>query len=233
MKNNIIALILCIFITLPTLAQEEKKEYDFWGHKKSLRIGYTFHTLENSYGGKQEPDMAFNMARVHTFYLHKKAIANRLKFGIDLGFSVNYAKYGDDIDEIDYTGPTGFIGTESDYYEEDDEMIKIGIHQLDMGLKIGPSLTYNPVGNLRLVAYFHVTPSYSAMLNDGDISSSFVPFFDTGMEISYRWFGLGAEITKGVGKYKSIVPESSESEIELPKNEYGTNSVRVYLAFRF
>lgn len=238
MKNRFIAILLCMCVASCAFAQS--KEYDFWKHKKTLKLGYSIQSMENEFGGKQDAKMAFDLSQVKTIFLHKKAIAGKVKFGIDWGFNVEYA-YFDAEDGLDgYTGVTGYTGTGNSYYEPEDEAEGLnikGIHQLDYGLKVGPSITYNPVGNLRLCAYFHCTPSLSMQILNGDYGYGFVPFFDTGLEISYRWIGLGAEIRKGVGKYNSIAELMDEGEDEdyhfdFPKSKYGTSALRFYLVFR-
>lgn len=125
-------------------------------------------------------------------------------------------------------------------------LTNIGANQLDLGIKIGPSVTINPVGDLRLMVYYHVTPSIS-LCNSGliDVAYSFVPFFEYGLEVTYRAFGVGVEMNEGVGYYKSLMP-LIESLMSSDEEEGAVNSkvavlgmpqaskaLRLYVALRF
>ncbi len=130
---------------------------------------------------------------------------------------------------------------------DEDDIPEFGIHQIDFGIAIGPSITVRPFGDWRLNAYFHVTPSASVFINDDEVSTSFVPFLDYGIEASWRWIGVGVEMRQGQGKYKdmtskiveNIIPDNVTSNIpggileSDEKIKLKTKAVRVYLSIRF
>lgn len=205
---------------LTETAKNEKKDNSIWGRKKFLTIGYVKQSLAPTYGDKLKSNIGFSMASGRTIYLHKKPLWGRLKFGLDLGIDINYAKYEDYEDQ------------ENDYndYQEDEALIS-GMHQCDIGALIGANATVNPVGDMRVSAYFRFIPSYSMLVLDGGINGSYVSFFTYGGEISWKVIGIGVEGRFGNGKYSSIMAESED--MESIKEKYTTSSLRAYITFRF
>lgn len=203
--------------------ETEKKEKDNsvwgWGSKKFLSIGYVSQSLSPNYGDDLKGSFGVSLVSGRTIYLHKKPLWNRVKFALDLGCDINYTKYKDYEDEY------------NDYYE-DEEMPSLisGMHQCDIGFVIGPSITYNPVGDLRVSAYFRFIPSYSMLIIDDEVNSSYVSFFTYGGEVSWKAIGIGVEGRFGNGKYSTIISDDNVSDI---KQKYSTTSLRAYLCFRF
>lgn len=253
---------ICLFsvlvacISTKGLAQDElsNKGYKFWKHKKTTQIHYSTHTILNSTGGEENAVWSFGLVRFRNIYLHKKPIAHRIKFGMDFGFGMHVSHFKSGNEEngygvpSHYEGSLGYIGDLSFVESEDESMglTNIGANQLDLGIKIGPSVTINPVGDLRLMVYYHVTPSIS-LCNSGlmDVAYSFVPFFEYGLEVTYRAFGVGVEMNEGVGYYKSLMP-LIESLMSSDEEEGAVNSkvavlgmpqaskaLRLYVALRF
>ena len=58
-----------------------------------------------------------------------------------------------------------------------DETIDIGNHRLEYGMQVGPSITINPVHELKISLYFRLTPSYSMMYLDDSFNSNFALFY--------------------------------------------------------
>ncbi len=229
------------FTMLFATSVSAQSSYNFWKHKSPYRLGYTFQTLEYENGVELEQKMGFNFSKNWSIYLHKKPIADRIKFAIDLGTSANYVKY-----ETNDAWEEAF----KDDYEDmigEGNIPEFGIHQIDLGIAIGPSITVRPFGDWRLNAYFHVTPSASVFINDDEVSTSFVPFLDYGIEASWRWIGVGVEMRQGKGKYKDmtskivedIIPDDVTNNIpdglleSDEKIKLKTKAVRVYLSIRF
>ena len=205
---------------LTETAKNEKKDNSVWGRKKFFTIGYVKQSLAPTYGDKLKSDIGFSMTSGRTIYLHKKPLWGKLKFGLDLGVDINYAKYKDYGDaENDY----------GSYYE--DEALISGMHQLDVGALIGAVATVNPVSDMRVSAFFRFVPSYSMLVLDGDVNGSYVSFFTYGGEISWKVIGIGVEGRFGKGKYSSIMAESEG--MEDIKEKYSTSSLRAYITFRF
>mgnify|MGYP000535551459 CR=1 FL=1 len=77
-----------------------------------------------------------------------------IKFGIDATwFELSYAKYSEpDVfaEGGSYTRAyNDYSSGYEDYYEED---FDLGIHQIDASMHVGPSVTVNPVGDLKVAA---------------------------------------------------------------------------------
>lgn len=202
-----------------TETEKKEKDHSVWGHKKFLSIGYVNQTLSPNYGDDLKGSFGVSLVSGRTIYLHKKPLWNRVKFAIDLGCDINYTKYKDYDEE--YNG----------YYEDEETPSLIsGMHQCDIGFVIGPSITVNPVGDLRVSAYFRFVPSYSMLIIDDEVNGSYVSFFTYGGEVSWKAIGIGVEGRFGNGKYGAIMSDDDVSDI---KQKYSTTSFRAYLCFRF
>ena len=183
--------------------EKEKKDKSVWGRKKFLTIGYVSQSLSPKYGNDLEGSFGVSLTSGRTIYLHKKPI-----WGKDFGEDYN------------------------NYYEDEDSPALLsGMHQCDLGALLGASATVNPVGDLRVSAYFRFVPTYSMLIIDEDISGSYVSFFTYGGEVTWKAIGIGIEGRSGSGKYGSII--SNDESGEDIKEKFSTSSLRVYLSFRF
>lgn len=169
-------------------------------------------------------------------YLHKKPIANILKFAIDFGSEINYAQYKDLIGDYNYSDNDFGYTDESDNnydlgYEDEEEDMDLGLHHIDVGLHIGPSISINPVSHLKILAYFRFVPSYSMLILSEEFYQGFTPIFSYGGEISYKFIGIGIEGRTGSAKYKDMIAEYEGTDAL--KIKYKTSAMRVYISFRF
>lgn len=184
---------------------------------------------------KWKSDFGLQFSLGKTFYLHRKAIGNVLKFGLDWSFiDVNYAKYSAP-DVLDNESIPSYI----DNPEKDD------FHQVDMGMHFGPSITINPVGYLKLSGWWHYAPTASIMIHgDNKQSTSFTSFFTVGGAISWKALSVGIEGRWGTAKFKDFELDSmvkhgylvlsDPSKTEIPeKTKLKTKSTRLFLSFRF
>lgn len=200
--------------------EKQKKDKSVWGRKKFLSIGYVNQKLSPKYGNNIEGDFGISLISARTIFLHKKPLWKVLKFGIDYGFDINYVKYKDYEEEY------------NNYYDDEDtpEFIS-GMHQCDLGFLIGANATVNPVGDLRVSAYFRFIPTYSMLIFDGDINSSYVSFFTYGGEIAWKTIGIGVEGRFGSGKYGSIISDYEYDDNI--KETFKTTSLRAYICLHF
>ena len=173
-----------------------------------------------------------NMGRV--FYLHKKPLLNLMKFGIDASFiGINYANFNNEDIIPGYAGLLGDLNdmASSDYSDYEDEDINIGSHLVDVYLKVGPSLTINPVDKLKVHLYFHYVPTYSMLLLDSNFSHTYESCFDYGASISYKAIGLGIEYRWGHTKHNNAAL-LEYSDIN-DKTKINTGALSFYISFRY
>ncbi len=219
--------------------------------KKYFKIGFMKQTLTHRDISDLEwkSDFGISLAMGKTFYLHKKPLLGLLKFGLDFTyFDLSYAKYKEPEawaaadDYYDY-----YEDYYDYYYDDEDEDLDLGCHQVEMGIGIGPSVTINPVSHLKVNAYFHFLPSASLLILNDELSAKFVPNFSLGGAVSYKVISLGVEYRWGKAKYNSFSAEEDEWDdwddydedydfddvITNSKNRMKTHSVRFYVAFRF
>ena len=119
-----------------------------------------------------------------------------LKFGLDWSWvDLNYSKYTISESEEPGSGSVGDIM---------DETIDIGNHQLEYGMQVGPSITINPVHELKISLYFQLTPSYSMMYLDDSFNSNFALFYSFGGSVAWKVISVGVEGRWGQDKYNGF-----------------------------
>lgn len=218
--------------------EEDKRNEEIWkNRKKYFNIGYVNQTLthEEIQGLEWKSDYGFSLSFGRTYYLHKKPLFKMLKFGLDLTIP--------DITYVKYSSPT-FFQEEQTGNNEDEDIVDLGMHQIDLGIHIGPSITLNPIDHLKISTYFHFAPSASVVILDDEVNTQYVSFLTFGGAIAYKAISLGIEGRWGSANYKSLSvsdeKDYTEEEYEdvdnifsSDKNKLKTKSVRFYLSFRF
>lgn len=213
--------------------EDEQAYKKIWGRRKYWNIGYGWGTLNNvDFGEKYDSEMGFSLSRGRVIYVHKKPVAGMLKFGIDLGLDVSYSKYKEK-DRGAY---------DRSLYVDDEEDESLGLHSIDVGLAVGPSVTINPVSKLKVKAFFHVVPSYSMLIVEDDAHHSYKTAFTYGGEVTWSRVGIGIEGYTGTAKYKSVMDETmdnlddsySEWDDYIPKGKtkFRTSGFRLYLTIK-
>lgn len=208
--------------------------------KKFFSIGYMNQTLTHKdiAGLKWKSSFGISMATGRTYYLHKKPLFNMLKFGLDATwFDISYAKYSQ---------PEGWEEPNiPEYSDEDDDDMDLGMHQVEMGMHVGPSITINPVDFLKVSGYFHFVPSASIVILNDEANVSYVSNFAVGGSISYKAISIGIEHRWGAAKYSSFSVDDDEYDTDMDdgydiddvlikdKNRMKTKSLRFFLTLRF
>lgn len=222
-----------------TAAASTRYEQVWQKRKKYLNIGYMtggdLKPAQSDYYGRDSKfGVSLNWGR--TYYLHKKPLLGLMKFGIDATFlSLNYNKLGDDVQTL----PEGTFGEWADFVGQgsgssdsgEDDDLDIGSHKIDAGLQVGPSLTVNPVGQLKVSAYFRYCPTYSMLVLNDTFTGRYVSMFDYGVSVAYRAISVGVEHRFGRGKYKCpsfFMVADSQGRAELE-----TSATHFYIGFRF
>ena len=164
-----------------TMAEYLDLQRKSWkGRSKYLYLSWGIQALEGG-GTGMDGDFGVALAKGRTYYLHKYPIAKTMKFGLDWNqLDANYAKYPD--------LPPCIIQA-----AEGAGLPDLSIHQVEAGMGIGPSFTYSPTWQFKACMYFHVTPSYSMMFQDGDFHGNYATFYNLGLTLSYKVISLGAE----------------------------------------
>ena len=215
---------------------------------KYFNIGYiTNKTLTDKVDAEAEwkSDFGVSLTFGKTYYLHKKPLLNMIKFGIDATwFELSYAKYSEpDVfaEGGSYTRAyNDYSSGYEDYYEED---FDLGIHQIDASMHVGPSVTVNPVGDLKVAAYFHYVPTYSMVVIDDSFGHGYVSNFAFGASVAYKAISVGIEhrwAKKATYNGLSFDEEGMdydapdfEDVIESDKWKMKSKSFRVFLSFRY
>ncbi|HIW64635.1 MAG TPA: hypothetical protein H9879_00150 [Candidatus Alistipes intestinipullorum] len=216
-----------------TLEQADKDQAIWKDRAKYFNIGYVNQKLlDKSYGGEIKSDLGVSLSNGKTYYLHKKPLAKMIKFGIDFSWlDINYAKYTlESIDEGSF------------------EVYSTPMHQAEIGMQVGPSVTINPIHHLKVGGYFRVTPSYSMLYMDDTFHHHYVTFCNAGCTVAWKIVSLGVEWRWGTAKYDGLTFDESAFEgegdedpsfgdvmdqLSAPERKFKTSSVRFYIGFRF
>lgn len=196
--------------------QKKEKDHSVWSRKRFTAIGYATQTLTPAYGNELKSDFGVTLTSGRAVYLHKKPLFGKLKFAFNWGSDISYTKYKNYKEEYNYSAA------------DEMEIQDYGLHQCDIGILVGPSITFNPVGHLMISGYFRFVPSYSMLILNDDINSNYASFFTYGGEISWKAIGIGVEGRQGSAKYSSLMSEGDDI-----KMKYTTHSLRAYISLHF
>lgn len=142
-----------------------------------------------------------------TYFLHKSAIRNILKFGIDATWvDLNYSNYN--------FHHKSYWGTEKYQY-----------HQIEYSMHVGISLHAMPVRKMLVKGYFHYVPTFSSLYVDNTLYGNYASLFCAGGSISYNIIGLGLETRFGNCSYKDLKNFSTSF-----KKSY--SGIRTYITIR-
>lgn len=207
---------------------------------KYFNIGYVKQTLtDKTFGGDITSDFGVSLSNGKTYYLHKKPIAGMIKFGLDWTWlDINYAK-----------------STLWTLDEESGSLSKSAMHQAEIGMQFGASVTVNPVHHLKVSGYFRVTPSYSGLYMNEAFHHHYVTMLNAGCAVAWKVISVGVEWRWGSANYNGLsfadvdednvsVDESEDpswddvvgdifGQMSTGKRKLKTSSMRFYVSFRF
>jgi len=158
----------------------------------------------------------------HTYYLHKEPVAGVFRFGIDATwFDINYNNFK--FDYIDY---------------KDRDKTKY-LHQGEVSMHVGPSVTCTPVDRLNIKAYFRYAPSFACIYNTKSekFSCNYASMFVGGAAVNYGVIGLGIEARFGSSKQNeyNFVNVNSDYSHEHDTNKVSTtvSGFRAFISINF
>lgn len=110
-------------------------------------------------------------------------------------------------------------------------------------MSVGPSVTINPVDELKANIYFRVTPSMSMLYAAEEFSTSYGTFFSFGGSVAWKAISLGLEGRWGNVKYDSMFDlgelddladgDGYSSSGDEPSAKWKVGSMRFYVSLRF
>lgn len=207
------------------LRHQKNEELDrkIWKNRsKYFNLGYVKQSLVfKDFGDeKLKNDFGVSISWGKTYYLHKKPLLGMLKFGLDWSWvDLNYSKYTISEPEEPGSGSVGDIM---------DETIDIGNHQLEYGMQVGPSITINPVHELKISLYFRLTPSYSMMYLDDSFNSNFALFYSFGGSVAWKVISVGGR-SLGPGQIQWILTRRCRPGGHLIDQNETKNQLRPFL----
>ena len=217
---------------LEEIEKKEKKDA-IWKHRRAWTFAYTNSTLtqpDDESWGELKSKFGVGMTFSNTYFLHKPAILGMIKIGIDAKWlDINYVQYEKE--------PFSKVG------ENGSEIVELERKKAEIGMGLGPSVTVAPLSwmpnalrYLRATAYYHFTPSVSAMYLDDESSVAFNMIMNVGAKVTYRRLSVGIEHRWGTAKYDRILPDEYFEETgkdSSDKTKYKTKSIRAYISLNF
>lgn len=211
----------------------QKRMNEVWKRYSGyLNLSYALQSLKSDHVDLKS-DLAFAMTIGKTYSLHKKPIAGIMKFGLDWSYiDISFAKYPD------------FMTSGNTPTLPEIGLVNLGIMQIEAGMGVGPSLTFNPAEQLKMCLYFHVTPSYSMMMQNHELYHHYATFFSVGLSISYKVISIGVENRWcGATNYGEVAMRRLNDIYDVngnfqdPFESFGvkmkTTALRLYAGFRF
>lgn len=240
---------------------EQEQLYEkVWKRKKYWKLGIGAPNIERTDGQPMtwDSEFSFFIQRGRTIYFHSKPLWGMVKIGLDYGFmDLSYTKLklktggpltsatstqettsmadpDDGFAPIVSDEPSGSLGSFLD--------IDLGMHKIDYGLHVGPSVSVNPWNHLIVTAYFHVMPTASVIVENDAFSFAGGCAMSAGVSVSYKALSVGVEGVWSNLKYKqaSFDDDDEDGDSEESENLFQTKSFklkqkgpRFYIAFRF
>ena len=172
MKKTLLV-IMAVLCGLTAMAQSENAIKV--RRPKYTTLGYVLQQNVTLASGEViKPEFGAMINRGRTFYLHKKPIANFLNIGIDATWiDVNYAMYK----------PTTITDAT--------------LHQAELAMQVGPSLTFTPVKRLQVHLYGRYAPTFAMRYDSDQFGGNYASIFVAGGNLSFGFFGVGAEYRWG------------------------------------
>lgn len=226
-----------------------------WKKSRPLIIGIGNQAmLDKTNGVKYKKSFSIGVSFRRTYFLHDKAIANMMKFGLDVSFfDLTYARYakgkGSSLGNVlgNVTEETA-DGVGNDFLNS----INIGKHSITLGVAVGPSLKIVPfyhlnkkaLDKLKVTLYGHYVPSFCgvAMMGDGNksFSGGYMGMWRYGINLSFSRIGIGVEHYKGKSKLHNFSSNDEEDDdgnsfpnFTNDKVKYTFSGTRFYIGFRF
>ena len=247
-KGNISAEIPAYAPATKSDNKETKAKKGPWDRKKYINLGYIKQSLSPEFGNAFESKFGASFSSGRNIYLHKKPIANILKFAIDFGSEVNYAQYKDLIGDYDYSD------NDFGYTDESDNNYDLGYEdeeEDDFDDELNKSEPYHTSENTAQNDFFNKTaellkepeitePDEEILMADGEVivdeeiedseksSDEFVtPFESSNQEVETEQIVLPApEIDERIEEdLQSVVTEKAIDEQE---NDNGLNTQTPY-----
>lgn len=207
-------LTLCLLaISSISFAQDMGKTY--------INLNYSGANIKQKHTAKISNNFGAGFTVGHTYYLHKEPVGDIFRFGLDATWcDINYNNFS------------------YDYIERGDANRKTEetLHEGEIGMHIGPSVTITPTDKLDIRAYFRYAPS-CAVLYDSvaeEVSFNYASMFVGGVSINYGVVGVGIETRFGSSKLNEyLFEDSGRGDSKTDKISTKLSGFRAYLSFRF
>ena len=165
-----------------TLETEDLNQAIWKDRAKYFNIGYVNQTMtDKTFGGELKSDFGVSLSNGKTYYLHKKPLL------------------GDDQGSV-WTS-RGWISTMRNprWRATTARLARTDVHQAEIGMQVGPSVTINPVHHLKVGGYFRVTPSYSMLYMDDTFHHHYVTMLNAGCMVCLEGDFAGSRVALGLG----------------------------------
>ena len=170
---------------------------DIWKYNKKIMLGFSTGTIDQKvrFGGKLSSRWGLSLYSGRNIFLHRKAIGNFLRFGLNVNMNLNYINFAKGKGSLN-----DFIsGSPAQDKDEDSDIgVNLGRHFLSAGVAVGPTASFAPfymsanknLAVLRFRPYFNVVPSYAGYIvsedDDLELHNAFALWCAAGIEIQWN-----------------------------------------------
>lgn len=173
---------------------------------KFTNVGFVYSHLRQGDYPKLHSDFGASLFKGRTYYMHRP-IAGMMRFGIDAVWS--------DLSYVNYK-------VNEHYPQEwgEEEVNRFNIHEVGIGMQVGPSVTVNLCKRLQMSAYFRYNPTLQCFYAD-EFTAGFGNMFTGGFSLNYGVVGLGIETRFGKSKTKRLFNFGSGGDDDDDNEDYG------------
>jgi hypothetical protein len=175
----------------------EKKPYtpDYTPPNGYINLAWATQKIQYPGEDATKTNEGFSLEFGNTFFFNGRrpvhTAAGDIRFGLDWSYlDLTYATY--------------------DKLQDNPDLKVEKSHFANIGMQIGPSVTYTPIRKLNIKLYGHYAPSYAAFtLNGFDaVTHGYAGYVTGGLQVSYMFLTLGVEMRSATAQLATINEDS-------------------------
>lgn len=207
--KRLVSILVAVFLAFSTLMHAQDNE-NLKINSKYINFAFSASSMKQGGNKSVKSKGGASITLGNTYFIKPISIGNVLRFGIDASWiDLNY-----------------------DYFKvERDHSASMVYDQIEVAVQVGPSLTLTPTDLIRMSGYFRYAPTLSFLLGNNHKEVSYGSYFVGGINVSYKFLGIGVESRFGTAEYRPL--ELVGTIIERDRVKTNLNGYRIYLTINF